>query len=185
MVARVPSDLLSELAHIGSAISGMVEYGKIDALVTDRLSRVVESIEKKEEEWRNRASAMPEGTFAAYHAWRNLRLVACKMQNRFLKALGKHENPTTAVDSLKVFPAFFEVCAGLCEMEGRKWSGEDELAMLSRITDLRNIAYHANMLPSLDEELREVSRREVLSEFERFAAGIRVDQHASKSRGRN
>jgi hypothetical protein len=63
-------------------------------------------------------------------------------------------------------------------VDGRELSKDEDTATYDGITQLRNVAYHSGMLPSMNDELREVDRKAVIEEFEKFANGFRFSQCA-------
>jgi len=181
LAGRTFPDILSEFATIGSSLAAMIEQDKIDPQIITRLDALVSFFGEKEKYWKDNKSVSARSAFALYHAWRNLRLIASKMRTRFLGAERRHENPKTAVDGLRVLPNLLDVYTNLAEVEGRELSKDEDTATYDRITDLRNVAYHSGMLPSMKEELREVDRRAIIEEFEKFASGIQLGQGARES----
>ena len=178
-------DVLSELATVGSDLSTMIEQEKTDPRIVDRLDSLVRFFAEREEHWRTDKSVSTKSAFTIYHGWRNLRLIASKMRGRFLAVEKHHENPKAAVDGLKVLPSFLDTYTNLVEVEGRELSRDEDTATLNRITELRNVAYHSGMLPSMREELQEVDRKALLEEFERLATGIGRAQDTSEDRPRD
>ena len=176
MADRAFPDILSEFAAIGSSLATMIEQEKIDLKIITHLDALISYFEEKEKYWKDNKSVSARSAFALYHAWRNLRLIASKMRSRFQGAQKRHENPETAVDGLRVLPSLLDVCMHSSEVEGRELSKDEDTATYDGITQLRNIAYHRGMLPSTNDELREVDRRSIVEEFEKFATGIELGQ---------
>ena len=174
-------DILSEFATVGSSLATMIEEEKIDLKIIARLDALISFFEEKEKYWKDNKSVSARSAFALYHAWRNLRLIASKMRIRFQGAEKRHENPKTAVDGLRVLPSLLDVYTHLFEVEGRELSKDEDTATYDGITQLRNVAYHSDMLPSMNDELREVDRRSIVEEFERFATGIELGQAPRES----
>jgi len=184
---RAFPDILSEFATIGSSLATMIEQEKIDLKIITHLDALISYFEEKEKYWREQVrtgenkSVSARSAFALYHAWRNLRLIASKMRSRFQGAQKRHENPETAVDGLRVLPSLLDVCMHSSEVEGRELSKDEDTATYDGITQLRNIAYHSRMLPSTNDELREVDRRSIVEEFEKFATSIELGQAPRES----
>ena len=176
LAERTFPDILSEFATIGSSLATMVEQEKIDPQIVTRLDALISFFREKEKYWKGNKSVSLASAFALYHAWSNLRLIASKMRYRFQLAEKRHENPKTAVDGLRVFPTLLDVCTHLSEVGDRELTEDEDTATYDGVTELRNIAYHSGMLPSMDEELREVDKKAVIEEFEKFATGIQCSQ---------
>lgn len=176
MADRAFPDILSEFATIGSSLATMIEQEKIDPQIVTRLDALISFFREKEKYWKDNKSVSLTSAFALYHAWSNLRLIASKMRYRFQGAEKRHENPKTAVDGLRVLPSLLDVYTHLSEVGDRELAKDEDTATYEWITELRNIAYHSEMLPSMDEELREVNKKAVIEEFEKFATGIQCGQ---------
>jgi hypothetical protein len=173
---RAFPDILSEFATIGSSLATMIEQDKIDPQIVTRLDALISFFSEKEKYWKDNKSVSSTSAFALYHAWSNLRLIASKMRYRFQWAGKRHENPKTAVDGLQVLPSLLDVYTHLSEVGERELTKDEDTATYDGITELRNIAYHSGMLPTMAEELREVNKKAVIEEFEKFAAGIQCSQ---------
>jgi hypothetical protein len=178
---RAFPDILSEFATIGSSLATMIEQEKIDLKIVTQLDALVSFFEEKEKYWKGNKSISPMSAFALYHAWSNLRLIASKMRDRFQMAEKRHENPKTAVDGLRLLPTMLDVFTHLSEVGDRDLTKDEDTATYDGTTELRNIAYHSGMLPSMNEELREVDKKAVIEEFERFATGIQCSQTPRES----
>lgn len=175
---RAFPDILSEFATIGSSLATMTEQKKIDLKIITQLDALISFFEEKEKYWKDSKSVSASSAFALYHAWCNLRLIASKMRSRFQEAEKRHVNPKTAVDCLRILPSLLDVYTNLSEVDGRELSKDEDTATYDGITQLRNVAYHSGMLPSMNDELREVDRKAVIEEFEKFANGFRFSQCA-------
>jgi hypothetical protein len=64
----------------------------------------------------------------------------------------------------------------LSEVGDRELTKDEDTATYDGTTELRNIAYHSGMLPSMNEQLREMDKKAVIEEFEEFATGIQCSQ---------
>lgn len=168
MRSRGFPEVLSQFSAVSSRLAAMIEQEKIDPLIVNQLGALVRLFAEKEEQRRTDKSISTESAFTKYHAWRNLRLVTSKMKERFLEAERLHENPKAAVDGLKVLPSLLDTYTILVETEGRELLRDEGTETLNRVTELRNIAYHSRMLPSMREELQELDRKALLEEFERL-----------------
>ena len=181
MITSDFSSILSEFAAIGSGLSKMVEDKKIDLAIIPRVEALVNFSSDRESNWRQNKSVSPETAFTVYHTWRNLRLIAVKMRQRLYDAERMHQNPDTAVDGLKVLPSMLEVFTGMVAVEGKELSKYERTAALDRITELRNAAFHSDMLPSLDDELQETNVKDFVEAFDSFATNARQADETAES----
>lgn len=172
MTRKMLSVWLSELGAVDSLLSRMVEAGRIDLTILQPLAKLQEFSSQKEVFWKNNKSVSARSAFTLYHGWRNLRLTTSRMRARFIEAERRHENPSTAIEGSRVVPNLVDVYAILSQAEGKELSGDQAGEILDRVTELRNVAYHAGMLPSIREELAEADGKVFLRELEKFVAGI-------------
>jgi hypothetical protein len=182
VIASDFASALSEFAAIGTSLTNMVEAEKVDLAVIPRIDALLKFSVDREGVWRNNDSVSPQTAFTVYHTWRNLRLVTAKMRESLLKAEQMRENPEAAIQGLKVLPSMLETFTGMVESEGKELSKEERTAILNRVTDLRNAAYHSDMLPSIEEELQETTMENIVEEFDKIAAtALRASEESAEN----
>lgn len=137
------------------------ETGKVDKSIFDIFDAVIEDCKKAEEFWMERKEIPIESAFLLYHSSRNSRLIVEKMKTRFLMAEEKKENPKVAEDSLFVFPYLNELCFLLSSFEEKNVTPELKTIISQKLGALRSVASTYLMLPSPEEEMIELNKKEL------------------------
>lgn len=177
--------VLSRFGDIGTRLDAMIDRKQLDMSILQPLDELARFARSKEELWKTYKGVSPKSAFVVYHSWRNIRLIFDKIQNRFLEASKRHENPLVAVDTSKVLASLVDAYTGVTEVEGRELAKDEQFATLNRITELRNVAYSCNMLPSIDDELKETDRKNIVEEFDNFAIAVRASEETTEDSARD
>jgi len=177
--------VLSQLGDIGTRLDGMIEQKKLDMSIVHPLDELIQFSQNREEHWKTYKGLSTKSAFVTYHSWRNIRLILEKIKSRFLEAEIRHENPGVAIDGAKVLGSLVDAYTGVTEIEGRELSKDEQSATLNRITELRNVAYSCNMLPSIDDELREADKEAVIEVFDNFAVAVRSSEETTEDSARD
>ena len=137
------------------------ETGKTDKSIFGIFDTIIEHCKKAEEFWIERKDIPVESAFLLYHSTRNSRLILEKMKDRFLLAEEKKENPKVAEDSLFVFPYLNELCFLTSSLKEKNVTPKLKIVISQKLEALRSVASTYSMLPSPEEEIKGLDRKEM------------------------
>jgi hypothetical protein len=161
MVNTVPSftDLVSSVSKLEGALVAMQVSGKATDEADGILDRIVAFVADRERFLVDRESS--ENAFAAYHAWRNLRLIFSKMKSRLAETLVTEGNRLVVDQAGEVVLGVLPLLPTLAAIEAHP-SEQDARQVLEGVWRLRAVARRVNMAPSITEELKGVDEKELV-----------------------
>lgn len=168
----VQEDVCSLLA---SKLDEMQTSRKVDLSSLELMKAAIEKSATREEYWLSNKDITLQTAFVLYHAARNTRMVLEKMHQRFLHATEAHENPKVVDDAMIVFPELTELCGYIDSLQNVKITPELLEFVRRRIRNLRNTAQRVQMLPSMEEEMKGVDKKDLAKEFNSVAEDLRLN----------
>lgn len=152
----------------------MKEKCKVDVSIVDDLNILIKFCEAKEQDWVSNEEIEVREAFQLFHVTRNSHLILDKMKKRFIKAVETHDNPRVVEDAIRVLPAIKEICEILSSISEEYISPEILLFLSKKLRNLRNLASQFSMLPSFEEEISGLDKRELRSRFNRIINNLKV-----------
>jgi len=147
------------MQQITENLHNMEATGKVDLEIIKHLDELRNLLRELKDKWLQNKNI---DSYYFYQGLRNIELMLDKMQDRFEHAPEKHDNPKIAEDSQILFRHVDDLLQ-LTE------SNEVNDAMVNRILgktrDLRNIAYHQNLIesPAVDDKM--IDKESVSNQF--------------------
>jgi hypothetical protein len=136
---------------IAASMEAMEKRGKVDLSILEKFDSLAKSLTTSERLWLENKASDPVDAFVLYHAYRSMVSVVGSMRERFLNAPEKRDNPKVVDDARLVLPSLFNVFAIVKPMETQILSPGLRSHILRRVQDMRRVASHAGMLPSIGE----------------------------------
>ncbi|MEX2705365.1 MAG: hypothetical protein Q6352_008910 [Candidatus Freyrarchaeum guaymaensis] len=152
----------------------MNETQKVDISVVKVLDSLIEDCRTNERFWIKNEKIPIETSFLLYHSTRNSRLILEKMKQRFILADEKEDNPHIVSDALQVVPVLNELYEVISALKYLEIKTELLSFLSSKLRQLRNVASIASMIPSPEEEIKEIDKKKLKRRFSRFADTIQV-----------
>ncbi len=160
---------------LSASLEAMQASHKIEAKALNTIGDIITECKNREAYWLSNSEVPPLAAFVLYHASRNARIIFDKMLNRFTFAHERHENPSVVHDARLVFPSLCDICNILDSLKERQITSEMLQFIKKRVRILRNTAEKASMLPTIEEEVKTVNKKELTTELEELAADLRVN----------
>ena len=152
----------------------MEESSRVDLAVLKTLNELIVSCHSMEDFWRDYKKVSIQDSFSVYHASRNVRIVLEKMKKRFVEAEQKHENPAVVHESIAIIPPLSELCALIYLMKERAPTKELVSVLPEKVEYLRETAYINSLLPTAEEEMRELDKKRLQNRFDQFASTLQA-----------
>ena len=156
------------LTTLSTQIDKVVETGKIEPSISRVFDNIIKKCLDSERYWSSNEKISNKASFTLYHATRNCRIILEKMRERFEEAVTRKENPEIAVLSLRVLPDLNGLCDLITSLKGDTISSNMATFVMNRVRGLRSIAREVNMLPSPEEEIQTVDKKDLKKHFGRF-----------------
>lgn len=151
------------------------ENGEIQKGILEPLEKLVEVFANLEKHWiREVPESQLQDSFAMYHVARNCGLILSRMIERFREAPLVNDNPKVAEDSSVVIPILIDSYF-IMEQEINTPSTKSSLAGFSSARKLRKIARMVDLIPSQENEERNIpkeNREKGFTSFAEIVAGI-------------
>jgi len=152
--------------NISSDLMNMREKRKIDLKIVPKLNSLAKEYSNIERFFVEKDISV-DTAFPAFHAARNSRMIVEKIVDRFEKQK-KDENPRIVYETEQLIPLLLEVFSRLSKIVETlpkvEFNISEQLFDVTR--KLRNTATKVGMLPSLNDELKDVNKEVLMEEFE-------------------
>lgn len=155
----------------------MEETGKIDPSIMNKLNTPIYKLKNFEDCMTKEGTLSIEDSFALYHIARNIRIILEKMKEKFFNANKAGENPKVVEDALNLLPQISEVYSALYTVSSKPLNDEIKLFLTNKLRKIRNTAAGVSMLPSLDEEIKEVDVKLLKEEIEAIVEDLGAPLH--------
>jgi hypothetical protein len=160
---------------LSSKLEEMQTSRKLDDSAIPVIKQAIIENKKREACWLSNKDIPAKVAFVMYHASRNTRIIMEKMLDRFLVAAQIHENPKVVDDAMLVYPELQELCTFMdSSAMSNKFTDPYLEFVKKRVRNLRNTAMRAGMLPTTEEEIKKVDKKELAKQFGAFAEDIRL-----------
>jgi hypothetical protein len=161
-------------ASLFKVLDAMERSRRVDVSILPKIEELLENCKEKERYWLKEGEVPVQTAFAMYNASRNIRMVLDKVKRRFELATEKHENPKVISDSRNVLYSIYDIYLKLDEAKESKRNVNFILAsqIMQSVRSLRAIAKQVKMLPTIAEEIAEISNELVKREFTNFDAKV-------------
>jgi len=160
------SNLIEELSQ---QLQKMEKVGKVDTSVVNTLDNLVESCHSIENFWRDNDKIPIQNSFMLYHASRNARIILKKMKQRLIEARERHENPIVVEQSLAIIPSLSELCAIVSALTKQVPTKALVDIVSQKVEYLRDVAFINGLLPTPEEEMKELDQKRLKKCFGQFA----------------
>ncbi|MFH0748840.1 MAG: hypothetical protein V1915_02825 [Candidatus Bathyarchaeota archaeon] len=159
----VTKSVYNYINDMRSDLTKMEAEGLVDSSFTAKINMLDSEFTKMEEYWINQKEVSVASAFIFYSAMHNAKLVLTKMKERFEKAHMIGDNPGVACDSLLIMPVISEVYQKTVQAteEKQKLSPFLPNEMLKLVSVLRTTAKLVGLLPTLNEEVKEIDREQL------------------------
>ena len=148
---------------------------QVDDSVIPIIKQAITENKKREEYWSSNKDIVAESAFVLYHASRNTRMIFEKMLEKFMLASQMHENPKVVDDALVVFPELQELCSFIDSLKVDKLTDAFLEFVKKRVRNLRSTAEKVKMLPTTEEEVTKVNKKELAKEFGAIAQELKLN----------
>lgn len=137
------------MQQITDNLHNMELTGKVDPDIIKLLDKLRTVLRELKDKWLQNKNT---DSYYFYQGLRNIELMLDKMQDRFEHAPEKNDNPKVAEDSQILFTVVDEL---LRLTESNNVNDVMVNRILSKTRDLRNTAYHQNLIepPNVDDEM--------------------------------
>lgn len=163
---------LKVLEGIFTSISIMEENKTIDLSIIDELEAFTESIKQFEDFWIESERLPLKNAFIAYHITRNVRIILEKVNSRIKESIRAYENPKVIYETMHIMPALVELYAAIETFKGKSIPPGVFPYLSNRLRILRDLAAEVSMLPSFEDEVKEVNIEKLKKSFSSFAGLI-------------
>jgi hypothetical protein len=146
-----------------SDLSRMEAKGFIDRSFVTKIDTLDSELITMKQYWINQKAVSIRSAFIFYSAMHNAKLVLGKMKERFKNADKTGDNPGVACDSLLVMPIISELYQKTAQAAEEKQKLNPFLPneTLKLVSALRTTAKLVNLLPTPDEEVKEVDKNQL------------------------
>ena len=146
-----------------SDLNKMETEGSIDSFFIAKIDTLNSELTKMRQYWIDQKEVSVGSAFVFYSAMHNANLVLSKMKGRFKNADKNGDNPAVACDSLLVMPIISEVYQKAAQAAEEKQRLNPFLPneMLRLVSTLRTTAKLVHLLPTLDEEVKEIDKTQL------------------------
>jgi hypothetical protein len=162
-------------AILSTKLEEMQVSRKLDESSIGIIHDAIGEARSREVFWVSNKEVEAQTAFVIYHAARNTRIVLEKMHQRFKQATEIHENPKVIDDAMTVFPELSEMCSFIDSLQKVEIKPELLEFVRRRIRNLRNTAQRVQMLPSLEEEVKSVNKKDLAKELGSVAEDLRLN----------
>jgi len=155
--------VFSYINSMRSDLNQMEAKGSIDSSFMARIDTLNSELTKMRQYWIDQKEISIGSAFIFYSAMHNSKLVLRKMKERFKSAETTGDNPGVACDSLLVMPIISEVYqkAAQAAEEKRRLNPFLPNEMLKLVSTLRTTAKLVSLLPTLEEEVKEIDENQL------------------------
>jgi hypothetical protein len=160
---------------LAAKLSEMQASRKLDLSSLDLMKTAITGSAKRERYWLSNREVEPQTAFVLYHAARNTRIVLEKMHERFVHASAIHENPKVVDDAMAVFPELAEMCGFVDSLQNIKVTADVLEFVRRRTRNLRSTAQRVNMMPTIEEELKDINRKDLAKQLNSVAEDLRLN----------
>jgi hypothetical protein len=144
-------------------LNRMEAKGIVDPAFVPKIDTIASEITRMEQYWTNQKEVSAGSAFIFYSAMHNTKLVLSKIKQRFKIAHKTGDNPSIACDSLLIMPIISEVYQKTAQAAEEKQRLNPFLPheMLKLVSTLRTTAKLVGLLPTLNEEVKEVDKNQL------------------------
>ena len=155
--------VFSYINSMRSDLNQMEAKGSIDSSFITKIDTLNSELTKMGQYWIDQKEISVGSAFMFYSAMHNAKLVLSKMKERFKSAKKTGDNPSVACDSLLVMPMISEVYQKAAQAAEEKQRLKPFLPneMLKLVSTLRTTAKLVHLLPTLDEEVKEIDKNQL------------------------
>jgi len=152
----------------------MVKTKKVDESIIKNLETLQSQFFELENFWIEKSKVPIQDAFVLYHTGRSSRMVLEKLGERFQEAMKKHLNPKVVGDAERVIPLINELYNSIIPFTEKKLTYETRFSILTRLKYMRDVAADADLLPSIEEEKKDVDTAKLKRQFGEFASQLQA-----------
>jgi hypothetical protein len=162
-------DIIHVFDSVYKKLEEMENEGKVDLSIIKEIDILIGQFKRFEQVWIESKRIKVEDAFLLYHCSRNSSYVLTKMRTKFLEAEKKHLNPKVAQDAQQIIPTL----NALYEIVNQPFEGtlskEQQMHMIQRLEEMRNIASSISLLPTFQEETKDINMTRYRRHFQGLA----------------
>lgn len=160
---------------IYNKLEEMESRGRVNLSVLEEFDLLMKRFKELELLWIERAQrAKVEDVFLLYHCSRNCWNVLNKIRTRFLEAEKKNLNPTIARDSQQVMPTLNILYEIVTLPLSEALNKEQQMLIIRRLKEMRDIASTLSLLPTFQEETKDINITKFRRHFREFAESLQA-----------
>lgn len=160
---------------IYSKLEQMEDQQKVDLSIIADLDILSRRFKELESFWIQNRSVKIDDAFVLYHCARNCSNVLNKMKNRFLVAQEKHLNPQVVRDSSSILSSMHSLYDLVGMPSEEPLVPQKVTLILSRLKEMRDIASNVSMLPSYQEEMKDLNVLQLRKQFISMAKSLQAE----------
>ena len=160
---------------IYTKLEKMEESQKVDLSIISELDALMRRFKELELFWVRNKKVKIDDSFMLYHCARNCRNILGKMKNRFLESHEKQLNPQVVRDSSSVVSSMHTLF-DLVGMPSEEPVAPEKINLiLNRLKEMRDIASNVSMLPSYQEETKDLNVLQLRKQFIGMAKSLQAE----------
>jgi hypothetical protein len=160
---------------IYTKLEEMEEQQKVDLSIINELDILMRRFKELELFWIENRKMKIDDAFILYHCARNCWNILNKMKTRFLEAHEKHLNPQVVRDSSSVISSIHTLYDLVGTPSEEPLSPEKMTLILNRLKEIRDIASNVSMLPSYQEETKDLNVLQLKKQFISMAKSLQAE----------
>jgi len=155
--------IFDHINSMHSDLNRMEAEGFVDSSFVTKIDTLDLEITRMKQYWIEQKEVSVGSAFIFYSAMHNAKLVLTKMKERFKNADKTGDNPRVTCDSLLIMPIISEVYQKTVQAAEEKQRLNPFLPneMLKLVSTLRTTAKLVNLLPTLNEEVKEIDKNQL------------------------
>lgn len=160
---------------IYAKLEEMDERQKVDLSIMNELDILMRRFKELELFWIENRKVKIDDAFILYHCARNCWNILNKMQTRFSEAQEKHLNPQVVRDSSQVISSIHTLYDLVGTPSEEPLGPEKMTLVLKRLKEMRDIASNVSMLPSYQEETKDLNILQLKKQFVGMAERLQAE----------
>ena len=153
----------------------MEESSKIDLSVLSTIDKLINNCQENEDWWAKNELKPLENNFASFHAFRNIRLILKKIEERLSTAKERGSNPGEVENALFVIPALSSLYEYVSALKGKSIDYNIKNTIYLRSRNVRSIAANYYFLPNLEEEIVGINKTKLRNRISHLSKTVQED----------
>lgn len=166
-----------ELHVFDSSYKKLEEMGnkrRVDLSILEEVDLLMKRFKELEIFWTENKKAKVEDAFIMYHCARNCSNVLARMRGHFLEAEKKHLNPSVVREAQQILPTLSSLYSIVILPLEKPLNKEQQTHITQRLRDMRNIASSLSLLPTFQEETKDINLIQLRRRFRGLAESLQA-----------